>query len=55
MCTYICDPTAGIQTSSSNTQYSEQFVIMFTLVMTQLKQVQYVDSDILLIWVTLTS
>ncbi|CAI8039377.1 Exportin-1 [Geodia barretti] len=29
---------AGIQTSSTNTQYSEQFVVMFTLVMTQLKQ-----------------
>lgn len=32
--------TAGIQTSSTNTQYSEQFVVMFTLVMTQLKQVE---------------
>ena len=30
---------AGIQTTSTNAQYSEQFVIMFTLVMTQLKQV----------------
>ena len=39
VCVCVC-AAAGIQTSSTNTQYSEQFVVMFTLVMTQLKQVK---------------